>query len=775
MSSESSSNRRELRPRQAAESRAAPAGVTTPRAAPTRVTRSSAGTQANPRGAISAPPPQPRISTRSSTRANRSHSNKRAVSPTPLSVGTRQSKRSRPQSGFYDEDSDSDLGLDLDLDLDLDNASSASPQSPVADPQPTTPRRSTPRTPRSAAKTAKKRPARSHQFTPLKSQTATEEAPAEPAIIPDWLSLPYFVLVQIFQYASAPLNDQDSVSWLLATSRVCRTFLEPALTALYQCPPLLTRPMAHNLVTLLARDPSTTKFNYRVKVEKLRIDVEEIAAKAFRGQQLDLKTLITSLPRLKVLDFSHPLDLPPYRRLDDNLRWHYPDALFEALNGTPPSGGAVDGIPPTKLTGWRWNRRMMEPDMDLAQIRSLHLKPAFASLKKLCFINYQVPSLKARRPEDAEEALAQDRAFVQSFADAISALPDLEYLSIESSTVVNEDLLACLPESIKTLELLNCWEVFSEEFASYLLSRGHKLEHLSLHHNQSLNLGFLSVLGTACPNLQTLSVDLKNFNHHEFYHDSDPNYEDVLTVDQIPKWPESLEIIEMRNMRKWTAEAAEVFFQSLVDSAPRLPKLRHLALKAMLDIPFRQRSAIRDKWAAKLKRVFLRKQVDPRPFFTLRPKPNRDEEKAKKAAAKTRAAAKLSGTANSASRRSNRLAEQFSNPSSRSSSVGRDLRQARAKPSYVEPDTDVEVSEADEESADESRPSSAPTPASQDTQAESDFFRHGMCESVDIQLDNQKPRERTWQMEDFMDENASDDLSDEDWSGDREDVAGYAW
>lgn len=390
------------------------------------------------------------------------------MSPTSLGVRTRQSKRSRPQSGFYDEDSDSDL----ELDLDLDDASSVSPQSPAADPQPTTPRRNAPRTPRSAAKmatrSAKKRPARALQFT------AAQEAPAEPAIIPDWLSLPYFVLVQIFQHASAPLDDRDSVNWLLAASRVCRTFLEPALTALYQCPPLLTKPMAHNLVSLLARDPSTTMFNYRVKVEKLRIDVEEIAAKTPRGQQLDFRTLITSLPRLKVIDFSHPLDLPPYRRLDDNLRWHYPDALFEALNGTPSPGGGVGAILPTKLTGWRWNRRMMGPDMDLAQIRTLHLKPAFASLKKLCFINYQVPSLNSRGPEDAEETIAQDHAFIQSFADAISALPDLEYLSIESSTVVNEDLLACLPESIKTLELINCWEVGSEEFASYLLSRGHK-------------------------------------------------------------------------------------------------------------------------------------------------------------------------------------------------------------------------------------------------------------------------------------------------------------
>jgi hypothetical protein len=50
-----------------------------------------------------------------------------------------------------------------------------------------------------------------------------------------------------------------------------------------------------------------------------------------------------------------------------------------------------------------------------------------------------------------------------------------------------------------------------------------------------------------------------------------------------------------------------------------------------------------------------------------------------------------------------------------------------------------------------------------------------MCEKVEIQLDNQKPAEKTFGMEDFLDDEP-DDLSDEEWNGDGEDLeVDYAW
>jgi hypothetical protein len=224
-------------------------------------------------------------------------------------------------------------------------------------------------------------------------------------------------------------------------------------------------------------------------------------------------------------------------------------------------------------------------------------------------------------------------------------------------------------------------------------------------------------------------------------------------------------------------------FQSLVDSAPNLLKLRRLDLKAMLDIPYRQRSQIRDKWEAKLKQVFLRKKEDPLPFFSLR-KPqqqtnNEKEAAGKTAAGKSRRSARAALAAESPSRFSSRIAMHHNraSPSSRGSSVGRGLRDGLGRPSYVDPDSDEDEEEEDDgDDNDDEEKSSVQSGSSRNGSASpGELFCHGMCEKVEIQLDNQKPAEETFGMEDFLDD-AADDLSDEEWNGDDEDVdVGYAW
>lgn len=602
-------------------------------------------------------------------------------------------------------------------------------------------------------------------------------------ITPDWTRIPYLLWVKILREASDPLDDRDKIDWLVAASRTCSLLAEPALNVLYYRPPLTTRPMAHNLAALLAKDPSTTTFNYRVKVKKLDIDVGEIAAKTHRGQTLDLVSMVRNLPQLQVINFHHIKDLPPYRQLDENLRWHYPDALFDALNGTSPPAdptavdipGSPSALPAleapaapnspvgqlssavtranvTRLAAWRWNRRMLG-DLTFARIKSLHMSPAFSGLKKLSFVNCQVPSLRIPGSVDDPEIQAQDTAFVQALANAISALPSLTYLSAETSTAVNSELLSLLPKTLSTLELVNCWEVSGEDLAVYLLTHGRNLEHLYLHHNQSLNLKFLPILGRSCPKFKTLSMDFKYYKHHEFYSDGDPNYQEVLGVDEIPDWPASLERLELKNMRHLSAEAAEMLFQSLVDSAPNLPNLRHIDIKTMLDIPFRRRSTLRDKWVAKLKEVFLRDQTDPKPFFTLR---SADTTTTQEVSGDTstnptkdtvpRGTKRKARTSEGETRRSRRIATQNSNPSSREGSTGRDL-----------------------------------TPESEASSSNQRQFRQGFCATVEVQLDNQKPIERTFGMEDFMDDEGSDDAEDWDWDWDRdrdfEDFlnGSYAW
>jgi hypothetical protein len=636
----------------------------------------------------------------------------------------------------------------------------------------------TPSPKKSTPARATKTPRQLSAKKPQPPASEVDKGVVEDAVIPDWASLPYLILVQIMRYAAAPLNEVQHAKWLTATSGVCRAFAEPALTALYESPPLLSRSMAHGLVSLLSQDPSTTLFNYRPKVEELWIDVEQIASKTFKGQPLDLKALVANLPRLKFLQFFHPKDYAPYRSLDGSLRWQYPPTLFQALNGTQDPEEGAGAANHARLVGWQWNRRLVGPTLDLAAIRVLHGTPPFASLKKVSFLNYQVPSLNAKANEDDDELAAKDQVFIQGVADAITALPSLKYLAIESSTAANGQLLPLLPKSLETLELVNCWDVNGDDFASYLLSSGHQLKHLILHHNQSLSLSFLTILGSACPNLQVLSVDLKTFNHHEFYHDSDPSYDELLTADQVPEWPESLETLQLLNMKKWTAKAAETLFESLVDSAPKLLKLRRIELKAMLSIPIQERSQLRNKWERKLRHVFLREKQDPVPLFSLRKPPQQPSAKEVKSTPKKGRTSARALAAENPSRRSGRIAVHLSNPSSRASSVGRDLRHGLGRPSYAEPETDEDEDDdgddEEEQVADGSSASSQPESPASSAGMEVPF-RHGMCEKVEIQLDNQKSAETTLTMDDFLD-SENNDLSDDDWTGQDEDSDnGYAW
>lgn len=69
--------------------------------------------------------------------------------------------------------------------------------------------------------------------------------------IPPWQTLPYAILVQIFEYATYPLYEERtfqptaSLKWLLDVAGLCRTFAEPAFTVLYASPPLVPMDKAH--------------------------------------------------------------------------------------------------------------------------------------------------------------------------------------------------------------------------------------------------------------------------------------------------------------------------------------------------------------------------------------------------------------------------------------------------------------------------------------------------------------------------------------------------
>jgi len=502
-----------------------------------------------------------------------------------------------------------------------------------------------------------------------------------------------------------------------------------------------------NLVALLAQDPSTTAINYRQKVKSLRLDVSILTSR------FDIKDLVAKCPRLSDLDICHYKDMAPYRQLDENLRWSYPASLFEALGVSLSGPPNHDGASTIKLKSWRWSQRMMGKGLTFVNVRDIHASPVFSSLRKISFVNYQLPSLCAKDVGDAKVA-SEEWKYAESLAGLLGALPDLRHLVVESSTAANEILLPLLPKSLQHIELINCWEITAECFSDYLRSHGGALRYLTLHHNQSLSLAFLPVLREACPNLQALRMNLTYFSHHEFYRDSNPEYISLLEPDQVPTWPASIEVIELENLRKWDADSAESFFQSLIDSSPQLPLLRHLAIKAILDIPWRQRSQMRDKWEARLKEVFHRKSDVPRPARSLRWTAAEHD-------LKTRPKRWKNPRKNiTPSRRSGRIATQASGPSSRASSAARDLRKPDGpRISYREPDSDEDMeSDREEEHVSEAEADHVLSPAS----VRAGPFIQGLCDVVDIRIDNQKPVETQFRMEDFVDtDNAG---SDEEWS-----------
>ncbi|CAK7267496.1 hypothetical protein SEPCBS57363_002619 [Sporothrix epigloea] len=630
---------------------------------------------------------------------------------------------------------------------------------------------------------------------------------------PPWATLPYLVLAEIFACGAGPLDTIASVRWLLGVSRTCKSFTEPALRALYRKPPMLTMNMAHNLVNHLANDPSTTTFDYRKKVKALGIDVGSLASRVYRGRHLDVPRLISYCPGLEDLDLYHYKDTPPYREQSESLRWSYPERLFEVLGSSPlrektqsagelvqevgssSSDMAATSTPPEpacprlKLKSWRWNQRLMGPDMNLDEIRAIHLSPTFAGLRELKFVNYQRPSLAALDPEEPA-AIEADRQQGEGFARLLNALPNLTHLSMESSTAVNEYLLPLMPKTLQCLKLINCWDVTAYQFAEYLVTHGQALRELTLNYNQSLSLYFLSVLGTACPQLQALCMNLTYYSHHAFYKDANPFYESLMMPNEVPVWPAGIQVIELEHLRKWEPDAAEVFFQSLLDSAPHMPKLRVLAIKAMLDIPWRQRCEMRDRWEAAFDRVFKRRAPPPEPANSLS-----YYSEQKKQGESPRCSAKVRHIDSTPSRRSHRIASHVASPSSCASSRSRKLRDMAPNNcvSYREPDTDEDIPSSDEYSEDsegnegganegdemvvevqgKGKTAEASGESGSSTQPDKNDFVHGMCDVVDIRIDNQKPGEIQYRMMDFLD--SEDSSSDEEWTGDGLEVLDYAW
>ncbi|PMD38781.1 hypothetical protein L207DRAFT_513263 [Hyaloscypha variabilis F] len=733
--------------------------------------------------------------------------------------------RTKPAISYAEPDSDSEPEIyEADSTSEKENRTPARRSRKNATPQRSTkrtrPARSSPQADESDdsdfKRTPKKRRVTSKPNTPKASKSEYTVLIEGSGVIPPWQSIPYHVLVQIFRYASHPLYDDRSFQplpssrWLVNTAHVCRAFAEPAFQVLYSSPPLVPMIQAHMLVDLLTTDPVSMAFKYRPKVESLQIEVDQVAAYSLgagRGH-LDLHGLIKDLPRLAALEFYHQKDMSPYRNLDDTIKWTYPESIFEALEYVDPNADAQRGDKTSvcKLKSWRWSSRLAGKKWPIEKLQEVHLKPSFSSLRKIAFVNYQIPYLK----KDEE-----DPKYENILADSLKALPELEHLIFESSTLCNAKLLPLLPTTLRNLELINCWEIIADDLSEFLLTHGRQLRVLTLNHCQSLNLAFLPVLGEACPNLQVLRMNLTYFNLHATYRDSEPQYDQLLLPEQVPVWPSTLQTIELIQLRKWETPAAEMFFQSLLDSAGNLPDLRRLTIQAILNIGWRDRASFRDKWVGSLARVFKRVSESPNEHVSVQRAMKQlslsvDEKKEpigvetvdvetkrksirfRKGSSSNIAPAPAKEAASPPSRRSTRARQPRpgtyaeSSDSEAEGPIERESRvSAREASRRAKFDRELAVLQA---TAGIHTPdlTSSPKPYSDSSDDDKPLISmkskgkgkakeiiQGMCDVVEVRIDNLRPTENQVTERDFLDAEPS---GDEDWDGDHDDIGGgYAW
>lgn len=756
---------------------------------------------------------------------------RRALAPPP-SKATRTT-RTKPTISYAESASDIEGDESLDeseSELDAPLAPRPTRSRPAAKPQRTAVKRTRPSTSNSQRNSKSQHRAKKRKSNPTTPKSSDEFVLiTSSSIIPQWQSLPYHILAQVFRYATYPLYDEytfqplPSGRWLLNVARLCRGFAEPAFTVLYTTPPLVPMVQAHRLCDLLKADPLSMTYKYRQKVESLHIDVGQTAAYSLSGSGLlDLYGLIKDLPRLTDLEFYHQLDMAPYRNLDQKIKWTYPEAIFEALEHIDPAADPNRGDKTSvcQLRSWRWSSRLGGKLWSLDKIPQIHLKPSFASLRKVAFVNYQIPFIKKDEEDPKHENV---------LAVALENLKHLEHLVFECSTLVNYKLLPILPKTLRHLELINCWEIVAEDFAPFLLTHGSQLRCLTLNHNQSLNLSFLPVLGEACPKLQVLRVNLTYFDLHATYHDSEPQYKQLLLPTEVPVWPSTLQIMELVQMRKWETEAAEMFFQSLLDSAGNLPDLRKLSIQAILNIGWRDRASFRDKWVGSLARVFKRVSKPPKMHPTINPviekgvaqviireqdpvdveikaETNREEvstslpfRKSPRSTFKTINSPPIISTQQSEPRSRNSDVSMSALPQEPSpTSKRRPSRRTIQKITYAESDSDSEPENPRTASASSNtypppnkKPSrelkllqdtvgfhgsfTIPSEREENTDSQSageseskgdeKEVIQGMCEIVEVRIDNLRPTENQVTEADFLDEEQS---GDDDWDGDQD-------
>lgn len=356
----------------------------------------------------------------------------------------------------------------------------------------------------------------------------------------------------------------------------------------------------------------------------------------------------------------------------------------------------------------------------------------------------------------------------------IAKLHSVRDLTFISCNIVRDDFLNKLPANLERLEITNCWKLDSNMLSDYLMQKGSHLKELVLKHNITLHLGFLTTLATSCPRLEALSVDGHYYSERQSTNDADPEYEELLGASDVPTWPTTLRYLSLMHLSKWAQEGGTNLFRSLVEGAPSLPDLRHLEIKAHINIPWRDRAGFRDMWTDRLRRIYLRRNQPPNPYHGSK----RQFELWKQVKAK-HGRGDVPDVEFDAALNPNRLSHVRISPHKPTGDIDVYYSDAASSPAPKGPptrrSTRVKTSQPSTEPESVSDNDSDTASEDGDEEAGTLLFVQGLCQVVDVAIDNQRPRENMFSERDFLDTERS---GDEDWNEEAEiefEDNRYAW